>query len=450
MICLLPVPNRDTLETILKLLDQVRINSQPIKVNDQSQIDKNEKQQQQHTGGNKMDAFNLAMVFGPNLLKKHNNHHKMSCGSAFGSIKSKHLSNYDKYNLIDDIDSVISITKYLIEHQNLLFTIDCYLHNELVGSINKICPTETNAIIIRKIISQIGIQIIGNEIVNNRNCYNMENSNLERLTEQNINPIKSFNNRDSINSPSSTVPTTLIDESLSFSSYCSSTNELDRILTNMNKGSHNPVIKCNNNTLTEHKPNETVEFIDNLTINARTSRTKLHKITNNINNLGTYINDKNNEFTKVAYNKPMHRVSEPFYIQNPNIARKYSNYLLSMIKLNELKENSNCTYNLIDPDYQSQHYNTEIHNQYNPNASQNPIVSINANPHSPMLLMIQSHQNPNTMNDIQLRGSYCSALNTNNVQNSLQQTSTSVCSNFIDKTTSSNRFNVIGEQETLV
>lgn len=48
------------------------------------------------------------MIFGPNILQKR-----------------KQLSNkeylIDKYSLIDDIESVISITKYLIENQNYLF-----------------------------------------------------------------------------------------------------------------------------------------------------------------------------------------------------------------------------------------------------------------------------------------------------------------------------------------
>ena len=59
LICLLPVPNRDTLEVLLKTLDKIRTYAEPLNENDKI------------TGGNKMDAFNLAMVFGPNLLKKH-------------------------------------------------------------------------------------------------------------------------------------------------------------------------------------------------------------------------------------------------------------------------------------------------------------------------------------------------------------------------------------------
>lgn len=104
LIFLLPVPNRDTLEVLLKLLDKVRSFSEPV-----SQSDKT-------IGGNKMDAFNLAMVFGPNLLKKY----KLSQISL--NTKPNELQN-DKYNIIDDIDSVISVTKYLIENQNIIFNV---------------------------------------------------------------------------------------------------------------------------------------------------------------------------------------------------------------------------------------------------------------------------------------------------------------------------------------
>lgn len=91
--------NRDTLELILKLLDQVRKHSQPIMTAEGKQI-----------GGNKMDAFNLAMVFGPNLLKK------STTGSSSSTSSSSSSSTQDKFNLIDDIDAVISVTKFLIEN----------------------------------------------------------------------------------------------------------------------------------------------------------------------------------------------------------------------------------------------------------------------------------------------------------------------------------------------
>lgn len=104
LIFLLPVPNRDTLEILLKLLDKVRSFAEPVSHSDKI------------IGGNKMDAFNLAMVFGPNLLKKH----KLSQISL--NTKPNEIQN-DKYNIIDDIDSVIAVTKYLIENQNLIFNV---------------------------------------------------------------------------------------------------------------------------------------------------------------------------------------------------------------------------------------------------------------------------------------------------------------------------------------
>jgi hypothetical protein len=92
------------------------------------------------------------MVFGPNLLKKHK-----------PSLAANGLGNSsleDKYNLIDDIDSVISVTKYLIENQNLLFEIDSALHNELIKAINNVSPSETNSILTRKVKCLIGVTLI--------------------------------------------------------------------------------------------------------------------------------------------------------------------------------------------------------------------------------------------------------------------------------------------------
>jgi hypothetical protein len=119
LICLLPIPNRDTLECVLKLLDKVRQNSSV----------------------NKMDAFNLAMVFGPTLLKKHKTSLSSSNSSSSNSkllndlslIHSSHV-NSDKYNLIDDIDSVIMCTKYLIENQNLIFNVSIFSLSDCVSS----------------------------------------------------------------------------------------------------------------------------------------------------------------------------------------------------------------------------------------------------------------------------------------------------------------------------
>ena len=101
LICLLPVPNRDTLQMLLNLLNKVRDNSNV----------------------NKMDAFNLAMVFGPNLLKKHSSQQSLSARG----LSSGKLNDCEKFNLIDDIDSVISVTKYLIENHNQLFYVSFFI-----------------------------------------------------------------------------------------------------------------------------------------------------------------------------------------------------------------------------------------------------------------------------------------------------------------------------------
>ncbi len=107
------MPNRDTLQMLLALLNKVRDNA-------------NVETPASSSGpcafsGNKMDAFNLAMVFGPNLLKKHSGQQ-----SARG-LSSGKLNDADKYNLIDDIDSVISVTKYLIENHTQLFYVSFFL-----------------------------------------------------------------------------------------------------------------------------------------------------------------------------------------------------------------------------------------------------------------------------------------------------------------------------------
>jgi hypothetical protein len=103
LVCLLPVPNRDTLEMLLKLLDKVR----------------------EHAATNRMDAFNLAMVFGPNLLKKHKPSTHMP--TSLKSMNDQHSA--EKYSLIDDIDSVIQVTRYLIENNSSIFSVSLFSRN---------------------------------------------------------------------------------------------------------------------------------------------------------------------------------------------------------------------------------------------------------------------------------------------------------------------------------
>jgi hypothetical protein len=119
LICLLPVANRDTLQVLLKLLDKIRMYSAPKQLSAED-----DDKQASKTVGNKMDAFNLAMVFGPNLLKKSNKPAQMT--SSHGRLSDHFGASTDKYNMIDDIDSVISITKYLIENHNIIFNVSVF------------------------------------------------------------------------------------------------------------------------------------------------------------------------------------------------------------------------------------------------------------------------------------------------------------------------------------
>ncbi len=126
LICLLPVPNRDTLQVLLNLLDKVRANSSSSNLNEANDEAKN-------SSGNKMDSFNLAMVFGPNILRQVNNS-SISSSNVINNT-SRNMTNsklndmgFDKYKLIDDIDSVISVTKYLIENQKKIFHVTLKLY----------------------------------------------------------------------------------------------------------------------------------------------------------------------------------------------------------------------------------------------------------------------------------------------------------------------------------
>lgn len=129
LICLLPVANRDTLQLILQLLD---------KLTSHCTIEMSSKQKT----GNKMDSFNLAMIFGPNLLQKHR--------------QNKDIYSIDKYSLVDDIESVISITKFLIENQSNLFIIDDKLHNQVLKKVNELNPNELDVILRKKYTNSIG------------------------------------------------------------------------------------------------------------------------------------------------------------------------------------------------------------------------------------------------------------------------------------------------------
>ena len=55
-----------------------------------------------------MDSFNLAMVFGPNILQKRK------------QLNNKEFA-LDKNALVDDIEAVIAVTKFLIDNQSFMF-----------------------------------------------------------------------------------------------------------------------------------------------------------------------------------------------------------------------------------------------------------------------------------------------------------------------------------------
>jgi len=325
LVGLLPVANRDTLELILKLLDQVRKHSQPIMTAEGKQI-----------GGNKMDAFNLAMVFGPNLLKK------STTGSSSSTSSSSSSSTQDKFNLIDDIDAVISVTKFLIENHTGLFTIDASLHNEIVQTISRSeHSAELNSILMRKLLGQIGVQII----------------------------------RGDNNVISTTVNEDCSSASSSSCSYCDTTRP--PVMTQLNKDFIDSAA-----TLTSTKPGLN---------GSRTSRTRLHKISSN----------DAPPATKMELIKS--------YTANPN-------------------------YSTFNPRF------------YREETTAN-------NPSSSILLMIQQQQQQKQQQQQQAPPPPLPPRRFSD-QHSIQSNSkTMYCTKYYDKTAAStvaSKFNVIGEQETLV
>jgi hypothetical protein len=392
LICLLPVPNRDTLEILLQLLDKIKVNS-----NKESSPDK------KTTTGNKMDAFNLAMVFGPNILKKH------KLGSNSSSSK---LNDYatDKYNLIDDIDSVISCTKYLIENTNSLFYIESNLHNELIQTIQNLNPNELNAVLIRKLISLSGIT---------------------KLEVPNLNG----NNSD----------TSGYSSSVKSVSQLAKSNTDDSLVSPMNN-----IIPSKN----QYKPGD---FIDYNLSKHRTSRTKLHKIVDNFD----YIHPKETE--------PIHFVNSPSHSPESKTITNGNNKQAKRIS-------SAILCNQISKTFSNEIYNNQIIESYlNNKTTVNKSSNINNQASSSsLLLMIQSSEknqkskqkaveklnqellskatkslsnlNQQQTNVLEKRrqsgqsnatASQCKVINSNAIQ---------ICSKFYDKS----KYNIIGEQETLV
>ena len=414
LICLLPVPNRDTLQVLLKLLDNVRNHSSPV-------LDENETQ----TGGNKMDAFNLAMVFGPNLLKKHK-------VSQTQSNNPNHLS--DKYSLIDDIDSVISVTKYLIENQNSIFYIEAGLHNELIQTIDSVSPDEINAILTRKIVASIGVSVENNEMGSDSSGYDSSiKSNLAASTIS------------TDNSDSGTLKRQFNDESSSATSTsCSYSNFIDT----------NPNLK-------------------------RTSRTKLHKIANfgqtSSSNLQpiSFLSSPTHSPTR-ATSKPSKRVSSNAHESSKeNVYKNFSNELYNNLNGIEAQAASKPRFVSNNPasvsssslllminnnsNSQSKHlaktgankYSVNDENVYSTsNQVQQQIIKFNSKP-AKSLLNLNSNDIVNSGEQAasDRRQSASGAHGQQQPQFKIINANTiQICSKFYDKS----KFNIIGEQETLV
>lgn len=290
LVCLLPVPNRDTLQVLLKLLDKVRANA--------SNSD---------STGNKMDAFNLAMVFGPNLLKKH-------CGSGMISVRgisSGKLNDMsDKYNLIDDIDGVISVTKYLIEHQTELFHIESHLHNELIETINKINPAEVNSILSRKQMTDMGISHLPSNGTSSTastaistSCSSNSTSSSEALTNQH--EYLSL-------TPTPSEPQSLISSPhsihLSTNTSCSSASSHSRTAASSSSlSTPEPNTNSSNANFLNYLNADFIDAGHKPFTRQKASRTKLHKIVDNFN----YLNCADNNNANLVQQQPIHFINSP-------------------------------------------------------------------------------------------------------------------------------------------
>ncbi len=228
--------------------------------------------------------------------------HKLTQGSS----NSKHLNDYasDKYSLIDDIDSVISITKYLIENQDAIFFIDSELHNELIQTIDNVSESDVNSILMRKIHQSIGITLM-----------------------KNTSTTSSLLNTPILSSDGS-------DESSSYAklNFNSNNNNVNSTLTK----------QSSKNTLnSKTKLYTNVDFIDS-NREKRTSRTKLHKITSNFNSSSNLL-------------QPIHFVNSPSHSPISSSSNGSSNQQQSNKQLNETvtRKFSNDLYD--EPDLNSLH-----------------------------------------------------------------------------------------------
>lgn len=415
LICLLPVPNRDTLQILLHLLDKVRANA----CTDPSRTTP-EKSGSTDFTGNKMDSFNLAMVFGPNLLKKH-------CGN--GNVSSRVISN-SKINdyssdLIDDIDSVISVTKFLIENQNEIFHIDSSLHNELIETINNINPIELNSILTRKQISAIGVTPM-NEI-------SPQSSN-EYL---NITPTPS-GSHSLVSSPHS------IQFSTNTSCSSSDSSNSHRIPNSSSQYSQNSTPELQQNKRNAKFLNYlNADFIDNNIIKQFTrqknSKTKLHKIVDNFN----YLNcaDQN----QVVVNKPIHFINSPNHSPINNKISSTKKSSVRQLKKHSV-ESSNQTSLLMIQDQNIRPNNNNVNSKIESlekmcsgNNKKTSTKSMSNLSEISNRIIIKNSNESQTMR----------RQSSSNLKNQYK-TDNSMNSNTIHKFYDKTKYNIIGEQETLV
>lgn len=390
LICLLPVPNRDTLQMLLNLLDKVRANS-CIQLSSDSNSNKTE-----YTG-NKMDSFNLAMVFGPNLLKKSVGNGQISARG----LSSGKLNDYssDKYNLIDDIDSVISVTKYLIENQNDLFQIESSIHNELIETINNINPVEVNSILTRKQISSFGVSVLKNETT-------------EYL---NITP-----------TPSEPQSLASSPHSIQFSTNtsCSSVSSSNQLL------SHNLTPEQTESaTNTKFLNYLNADFIDNNTkqfTRQKVSRTKLHKIVDNFN----YLNCVDNMPSR---QQPIHFASSPTHspINNKGVKKPSVRQLKKHSVESSMNHDKSSLLLMIQNDQNSR---PKVTNENKKSVSTKSMSN---------LTQISKNQTAGNETNTARRQS---SSNLKNQYNMGGNSNSNTIHKFYDKT----KYNIIGEQETLV
>ncbi|XP_041925498.1 rho GTPase-activating protein 36 isoform X1 [Alosa sapidissima] len=121
LLYLLPPCNCDTLLRLLTLLHTVQEHAQDTTGPDQQEV-----------LGNKMTATNLAVIFGPNLLQKDR------------ELSSQGLG-------IEDSAAIISVTLYLIQNYQRLFTVTAELQQEVLMSLIQTDPDIIDYLLRRKL-----------------------------------------------------------------------------------------------------------------------------------------------------------------------------------------------------------------------------------------------------------------------------------------------------------